>query len=220
MAQRLTEASFVAERVDASSTISGDGQDADDDQPGLWDRIARSLSAMDELTTTLGSIAEEVEQVATLTTDAAGKIQQADARGRSLQGRLETFRELSISLDKPASRIQDDANRFTTELNDVDSGIQALVEMATEELAAASDKTALLAQLRTFRSQLDTLANSANQGLGSLDQMTQAIGPVENQSRNLRPVLRKIRRGLTVLTDGRDVINSWVLSIDDVLNEY
>jgi hypothetical protein len=60
----------------------------------------------------------------------------------------------------------------------------------------------------------------ADSGLGALNEMVASITPVENQSRNLRPVLRKLRRGFVVLVDGRDVINGWVSSVDNFVTSH
>jgi uncharacterized phage infection (PIP) family protein YhgE len=213
MAQRLSQASLVAERVDTTITIPDASLD-DDDSPGFVDRIARAEEAMAEWVTTLGEIQEQILTIGQITTDAAERIKVADSQGKGLANRLVVFRQLSADLDPPAEGIQHLSNSFASQMNDVDSGIQAILEKAAEELRDGPNSE-LLRQLDEFSDQIRTLAESADSGLGALNEMVASITPVENQSRNLRPVLRKLRRGLVVLVDGRDVINGWVSSVDN-----
>ena len=44
--------------------------------------------------------------------------------------------------------------------------------------------------------------------------MINAITPVEKMSRDLRPVLRRLRQGLTTMVEAREVTDEWVHLID------
>jgi len=215
MAERLSRASLVVEKVDAT-TIVDDSDLDDDDSPGFVDRLARAEEAMSEWVATLGEIQAHILAIGEITTDAAERISVAESRGMGLAGRLEVFRQLSENLDPSADGIQELSNSFVSQMNDIDSGVHAILEKAAEEMQDAPDPE-LVRQLGEFLDQIRDLAKSADSGLGALLTLVETIASVENQSRNLRPVLRKLRRGFTVLLDGRDVINSWVSSVEKFL---
>lgn len=58
---------------------------------------------------------------------------------------------------------------------------------------------------KTFVSSIQSLTEQAEAGLGEMENMTKAIEPVEQGSRSARPVLRKLRKAVTLLTEGRTV---------------
>ncbi|ODU24654.1 MAG: hypothetical protein ABS80_11805 [Pseudonocardia sp. SCN 72-51] len=173
---------------------------------------------MTEWAATLTSLQEPIVAVGEVTKAAGERVTEADRRGAGMAGRLEVFRQLSEDLSPHADSIQELGNSFASQMNDVDSGIQAIFDQAAEELRDESNPQ-LPEQLATFVDQLRTLAGAANEGLGALQGMVDAIAGVENQSRSLRPVLRKLRLGLTVLIDGRDVMNSWVARGEELLGD-
>jgi TIR domain len=218
MAQRLAQAGLQVEQVDTSA-VPDVGELDDDDSPGFIDLLARAEEAMAGWVDTLGNLNSSIETVAAITTDGAARIKVAESRGKPLAGRLEVFRQLAVEFDAPSSEIQETANVFTSQLNDIDAGIQTIIAKAIEELDEGSGES-LLGQLAEFRGQLQVLAEAADEGLGALSGMVDSINSVEDQSRNIRPILRRMRRGLTVLADGRNVINGWVVSVDCVLDKY
>ncbi|MBN9109619.1 MAG: TIR domain-containing protein [Pseudonocardia sp.] len=217
MAERLAKATAQAETVEVIVPPDEATVDADD-SPGFIDRVVRAEQAMTEWAATLTSLQEPIVAVGEVTKAAGERVTEADRRGAGMAGRLEVFRQLSEDLSPHADSIQELGNSFASQMNDVDSGIQAIFDQAAEELRDESNPQ-LPEQLATFVDQLRTLAGAANEGLGALQGMVDAIAGVENQSRSLRPVLRKLRLGLTVLIDGRDVMNSWVARGEELLGD-
>ena len=100
-------------------------------------------------------------------------------------------------------------------MNDIDVGIRAIFKQAEVEIGQGVTQPDVVGQVHEFVSMLRNLSASADEGLGSLQAMIDSISAVENQSRNSRPVFRKLRRGLAVLLDGRSVIRGWVALADD-----
>jgi hypothetical protein len=58
------------------------------------------------------------------------------------------------------------------------------------------------------------LSTSAHEGLESVQRMIDAIAPVERMSRDLRPALRRLRQGLTIMVEAREVSDEWVHLIE------
>jgi methyl-accepting chemotaxis protein len=174
------------------------------------DRIAAAETGLQEVAATLGEVTETIQEITELTTTAAAKMKDADKRTNSMAGRIVLYKEFAEELAGPAQNIQDLSNLFTRHLNDVDSGIRAIFEKAREELDSGESGPELIEKVDEFADQLRDLADSSETGLGSLQLMVDAISGAEKQSRSLRPVLRKMRRGLAVLIDGKNVIRNWV----------
>jgi len=55
---------------------------------------------------------------------------------------------------------------------------------------------------------------SAHAALHASQQMIDAAGPLEKMSRDLRPVLRRLRQGLTIIVEAREVTDEWIQMID------
>jgi hypothetical protein len=216
MAERLSRAGLTAENVDSAAVL--DNAD-DDDLPGFFDRMAKTEVALKEWVQTLNALQPPIMVVGEVAALAGERTKAADARGAGIAGRLEVFSQLAVDLDPAAIEIQELAHSFTSQMNDVDSGMRAILEQAAAEIDEDS-RGDLLRQLAEFGVEITTLATAADTGLGALEQMVTAIASVENQSRNLRPVLRTLRQGLSMLLDGREVINGWAANIEDFLRTH
>ena len=44
--------------------------------------------------------------------------------------------------------------------------------------------------------------------------MIETIAPIEKMSRDMRPALRRLRQGLTIMVEAREVSDEWVQLID------
>ncbi|MGH4011038.1 MAG: TIR domain-containing protein [Pseudonocardiaceae bacterium] len=214
LANRLASASMTVETVD-TSPIERElaDEDADDEAPGFIDRVARAEEAMGEWASTADQIQESVHEVGSIVEAAGKRIKAGDARGKGFAARLTVARALAHELEPSADRLQQLGNEFSSQLSDVDSGIRAILDRVPEELQTNPES---MEQVLDFVRSMRELATSADEGLGSLATMISAIEPVERDSRNLRPVLRKLRRGLTVLMDSRAITNDWIKLLDDL----
>jgi hypothetical protein len=50
--------------------------------------------------------------------------------------------------------------------------------------------------------------------MASIQGMIDGIGPLEKMSRDLRPVLRQLRRGLTAMVEAREISDEWLQLIE------
>lgn len=207
LAERLASASRSAELVDVTAQVV----DLDeDDAPGLIDRVAAMEDTLPLWQETLTEITRELERVGEIVSGSAEEIERGNEQGKAFAARLTVARKLAGELSDPANRIQQLGGEFTSQLNDVDSGIRALIERAPEEMDSEEDRTTVC----TFFESLREMAASAEDGLGAAEQMVGAVQGVEGLSRDMRPPLRKMRAGLTMMAEGRSVIREWVSLMD------
>ncbi|MEN3320656.1 MAG: hypothetical protein V7643_4058 [Mycobacterium sp.] len=214
LANRLSMAAASAEKVDVGSTTEQlIGNEDSDDSPGFVDKIARSETALPEWNETVIVITAEIERVGELMQDAATEIANRDARGGGFAGRLDVARTLTEKLEEPAAKLQELANQFTAQLNEVDLGVRAIIDLIPNE---AESQPRNIPQIMKFLSSIKYLIKQGKQGLGSLEGMMSSIQANEGTTRSLRPVLRKLRNALTILYEGRLVLDEWEALIVDL----
>jgi hypothetical protein len=207
LAARLAEANATAERVDVSGAAIALVEDNADEELGVIDRMAQAEEVMPKWAETVEKIGEEIENIGVLLQAATDDLNRGDQQGKGLAGRLTVLRRMSKELQEPAKRIGNFGEEFARQLNEVDQGFRVMIERAYAEVEAdPSSKEAAC----EFFAMVRSLADSAEEGLGSMKQMIDAISPAEGMSRDLRPALRTMRQGLTLMYEGREVIRSWV----------
>ena len=207
LAQRLADA---GQRVIAaeSERPPPDGQTVAtaDGEQGTLDLLAAMEEALPELSQTIEGIGTEVAVLGAAAEGATSDIRRGDEQGKGFAARLIIARRVPQELSEPAERILALTNRYTRALYDVDAGVRAIINNAPRDSAA--DPSAESAW-RTFAEIIATLTQTTNQSVSTLETLTQALSQGESLSRDLRPPLQNVRRGLTSMIEGSAVINEW-----------
>ena len=212
LATRLAEANAAAERPEVVDTgIAVGDQSENDGEAGLVDRLALMEDAMPKLTSTLLEATAQIEEVAALANDAGAAITESDEKNKGFAGRLVVIRKLAADLRAPAGRILTLGQEFTSELHEIDDGVRLLIEQAATE---AKGDPAAVETVNDFFRAIRGLTESADEGLGGLTGMIDSMAPAETMSRDLRPVFREMRQGLTLFVEGRDVMREWTHLVD------
>jgi hypothetical protein len=209
LATRLAEANAIAEQPDDVPDV---GREVSD-EAGLVDRLAVMEEAMPKLATTVIEATALIESIGTVASDAAAAISESDAADRGFAGRLAVLRRLSSDLAGPAGEILALGQAFTSELHKIDDGMGLLIEQAAVE--ARDDVDSLDAAIEFF-DLIRGLTVSADEGLGGLSMLMESMEPAEKMSRDLRPVFRDMRQGLTLFVEGRDVMREWTRLVDSL----
>jgi len=213
LAKRLAAASASAEAVETTEAVVEAIQDDDDPSPGFMDRIARMETALPELASTLDDITREIQNITEIVNPVGEELHRKQAQGAGFAARLIILNELAQSLDPPVIRMVELANGFTAQLNDVDLGLKVLVESIPREIAEYpehGDST------KSFVATIRHMVREAETALDIMEQMAKSIEPVEQGSRNARPVLRKLRKAVTLLAEGRSVTREWNALLDEL----
>jgi len=215
LASRLVEANRHAEQsdVDGSSIRLGESssQDSGDDAPGFVDSLASAEEAIPAWTETISAIGREVISIGALINSATDDISKTPIQRRTFAHRLAIAKRLATQLNDPTDRVSTLGNDYASQLHSVDSGICAIIEMAPD---AIKDNPETKKELCAFFAVVRDLSDSARQALDSAQSMVKALTPTEKMSRDLRPVLRKLRQALTVLIEGREITDEWIHLID------
>jgi hypothetical protein len=160
---------------------------------------------------TIEAIGRDIEHIGQVLQEAVAEIQQSDGQAKSFAARLLIARKLTRQLSEPADRVWSFGNEFASQLHEVDEGIRVLIERATAEVQQHPDSKT---EVCTFFNAVRTLSTAAHAGLSAAQEMIDAIAPIEKMSRDLRPVLRRLRQGLTTMVEAKEVSDEWVQLID------
>lgn len=214
LAARLVEANKQAETaVIIPSTVVGDvtPKDDSDNAPGLIDRLAAVEEVLPKWQETLQSLRSALEFIGQVMTEAKADVDRADAQGKGFAGRLVIARMVAGKLKEPVDQIRSDSNEFASQLHQVDDGLRALIDRAAAEVEGTpASRPAVCEFFDTIRQ----LSASAHEGLEAVRQIIESIAPVESLSRDLRPPLRRLREGLTVMVEAQEVTDEWVQLIE------
>lgn len=215
LASRLVEANRRMEKADivvGADQLSRGASQMDEEAPGFLDHMAATEEAMPKLVEVMKAISDDVEAVGQVMQEATAELNQSDRSGKhAAAARLLIARKVARRLSEPAERIWGSANAFVSHLHEANQGICAIIERAPDEVATNLDAKSDVCE---FFNAIRTLSESANVGLGSAQGMIDAIRPIEGMSRDLRPILRRLRQGLTVMVEATEVSDEWVKLID------
>jgi hypothetical protein len=211
LARRLADANALAERTDVSAAAIALSEGDDDQELGVLDLMARAEEAMPQWSETMQEITREIENISTLAQATTAEMAQGDKQGKGFAARLTAARRMAKELDGPAQRIDNLGEQFARQLYEIDQGVRLLIERLPGEVE--EDPEGRESACEFFQS-VRLMADSAEEGLGALKGMVDAMSPIEGMSRDLRPRLRKLNHGLTLMYEGRNVIRSWVAQIE------
>ena len=214
LAARLVEANRQVEKADRTAiALQADdsSQGTVDDSPGFLDQIATAEETLPRLVETIEAIGRDIEHIGQVMQEAVADIQQSDRQAKGFAGRLLIARKLTRQLSEPAERVWSFGNEFASQLHEVDEGIRVLIERASAEVQQNPDSKT---EVCTFFDAVRSLSTAAHVGLSSAQGMIDAIAPIEKMSRDLRPVLRRLRQGLTTMVEAKEVSDEWVQLID------
>lgn len=212
VARELVTRVAAVERSDIVAATAGaqeDTSDDDDEPPGLLDRIGAMERAMPRWSETLKAIGAEIDRMGTITEKGSVAISRADAQGTGVAARLVVARQVAEQLNDPVSEIERLGQTYASDLADIDDGIRALLIQGAHEAKSGESQEAR-DQYCTFVGMLRSLAEASGLGLGSLEGLVKSAQPLEALSKDLRPVLRRMRGSLTALVEAREVTQSWV----------
>ncbi|MFZ1325508.1 MAG: toll/interleukin-1 receptor domain-containing protein [Candidatus Contendobacter sp.] len=214
LAGRIIEANRQVERVDTDThtlPIEANGAEDKDDVPGFIDRVATAEEVLPKLVETVNSIIKDIEFIGQTMRDATTDIQSSNKSTGGFNARLIVARRVAYQLTKPVERIRSLVNDFTSHLHEVDQGVRTIIEHAVLEVERDSK---LRIPVCEFFHSVRNMSTAMHQGLSSSQSMVNAIHPIENLSRDLRPVLRKLRQGLTMMIEARDISDEWIKLVE------
>ena len=216
MAHHLAEVNKNFEKMNfdevALVTASETGQQEDDEAPGIADRLARMEEVVGEdgLRNTLLKITDQIKNVGGVMKEGTRLIEKIEGRN-AFARRLQVIRKTGFSLTNPTNELLILANQFESQLHGIDEGIRVVIEQASVEVTENPEAKKVFCEL--FEA-INFASKSAHEALNATQGMLDAATPLEKISRDLRPVVRRLRQALTVMVEGRVVSDNWMSLIE------
>lgn len=216
LAQRLVDANqtIITEDLRASETATPLDVSSDDgeEEPGMLDLLALGEEAIPRMAAAINDLTPEIETIGNLAQKAVEDIQRSDQQGKGFAARLAISRKLAQDMSAPADRILSLANTYTASLYDADRGVTTFIRHEPEEIKTDPSAKDVWA---TFAQSITELAAFTNEAVVGIQALTEGLEIAESMSRDLRPVARKIRQGLIIISEGAAVINEWKRLVDE-----
>jgi hypothetical protein len=208
--EELTPAPSAEESRLAAATLEADrvGAEEEDGAPGTLDRMALAEESLPRWTQTTQDIVAQIEAIGRAMQEADFEMNEGPNRAdKSFAHKLIVARQLAKRLEGPSEEISASVTTFVSQLHDVDDGFRAIIERAPAEIEENPDSRKDFCH---FFRVVENLSAASSEGLGSARNMIEAIPPIEKTSRDLRPVLRRLRSSLVAMVEAKDVTDSWV----------
>ena len=208
MAQRLVRANKHAEtdNVDELAPDMEQETDEDDDMTGTIDRLAKMEVALPELNETVNEIAGQITIVGNVMSEGASDVKQVSTGRDEFARRVKIVRRVAAQLNIPTDKISTLTNRYASQLHDVDEGIRIFIEQAPVEI---EEDPASKKQFCHFFESVETLSEASHKSFNDIQSMIDTAAPIEKMSRDLRPVIRRLRQALTIMVESRSVSGNW-----------
>lgn len=213
LAIRLVDANRQAEETFAarSDRMNEIHEDSTDDSPGFIDLLATSEEMLSRLPETLGSMTDDIKKIGEIMNGSTEELRRAETQGKGFSARLLIAKRTAVKMDDPTERIWEQSNVYASQLHDVDQGIRILIERAPHEIAENSDARQEYCEL--FES-VREMSDASNYMINNLQTMVDASESLEKFSRDLRPVMRRLKSGITILMESSRVCKEWINLID------
>lgn len=183
----------------------------DDEAPGTIDLLAKSEDMLGKSPEILSAVTFNIAEMTQVLQDAAIEMQQGNDQGSGFSARLYSARRAAKRLSDPIEKIWALSNEYASITHDVDIGVRIIIDRAKIEVR--EDPSSIF-KFCTFFESIRYLSNKSDSAIDSLKKLMEASDPLENLSRDLRPVVRKLKSGLTIFIESAGVSNEWVKLIE------
>ena len=151
----------------------------------------------------------EINQITTRHTDELNRIGSED---KVYAIRQAIARKMSSEMEEPVKGINKNANLFISQLYDINQGVDIIFDLiSSKEDIPVED----IEGIKSIFESLETIYTSYNDALGSFSKLIESINPLENYSRDLRPVLKRFKQGITIMFEAKDVLDNWMKFIEE-----
>jgi methyl-accepting chemotaxis protein len=207
LASRLVEANRAAEISTEISRISTIEDEFEDDEYGSVDLMAMAEETLPFWQETINSIGIEIHRIGGMLHEATAEVKSKN----TYASRVVVASRLARKLNDPVESILNLSNDFSSQLNDINSGLREIIRQLASEV---KDNPENQRNACIFFGQIEAVTLAARESFGNVQDMIAAMSPLEKKSRDLRPVIRRLTKGLTILSEARGVMDDWVILID------
>jgi hypothetical protein len=185
--------------------------DNGDEQFGTIDLLADAEEKMGIVPATLDELTKEIVKIGEIMRQGTEDVQRPNNAKSGFAYRQMILRQTALQLHEPVERIWSLSNDLSSHMHTVDQGYRIIIERAKEEINENIDNKESFC---SFFNAVRHLVASAQYSIESMEGMIKSTEPLNKLSRDLRPVLRRLRQGLTIMIELRGLYQEWINLID------
>jgi TIR domain len=178
------------------------GHEEDDDSPGSLDLLVDAELAFARLGEESAALARLIQQLATISTASAERIQQNDAQGGGFAGRLKILRDFAMALDEPVEELEALAKVFVVDL----AAVEPMMQAAFDGIAAGEGTDE---ERSTFAAQMVALGKATLDGLSAMRVLADNVAIAATASKDLRRPATRLKKALLQFADTQSTFADW-----------
>jgi hypothetical protein len=171
---------------------------------GFLDIMAEAEEGQDELIAALDALTKHIVAMGDLADDASKEIERSDVAGQGMRGRLQIATKFASGIDRIASDLEADADRFVRALESVSAGNLEVIKALEEDPGQLANPGP-----REFAMGVRQLANITRESVTSLAELVQSVEENAKLSRVLREPSRKLTQALNRIVAATSAIDEW-----------
>lgn len=180
------------------------------DEPGTLDYLAETEQVFPKISMTIQDLSTQM-QIITSFTQKANKDAQLPHNQVGFAPRLIIINQLSKEISEPVNKIWQICNDYVSQLHKIDLGIQIFINQVTQEIKSNPEGKD---NLCFFFYSVRTLDSSTSQALESFKELSKSADGIASLSRVIRPLMRRLNQGLSLMNESKEIIYNWVQMID------
>jgi hypothetical protein len=178
-----------------------------DDSLGTIDKLALAEQKFTEWHSTTEGLNSEIRNIGELMNKATEETKNGDRQGKGFSNRLLISQKLARQLADPVQRVWELCDSHDKLVIDIDQGIRIMINQALPEIKKDPSSKDNFCK---FFASVNKLADSSIEAFASTKGFIDSLGSLENISRDLRPVIRKLKLALTIFCNSEKIIKEWV----------
>lgn len=183
------------------------------EEPGIIDILADTETSLPKCNEIINEIANQIILIGEFAAKATQELEQNNKPGIGFGPRIMISKRLSQNLREPVDKVCILTAEYASFFHSVDEGFRYYISHAKETID--NDPSSKSAVCGFFHS-VKELDSHANESLDKIQAFINVIESTESMSRDLRPVFRRLRQGLIIFVESREINNNWVRMIDNL----
>lgn len=183
----------------------------EDKELGTIDILADTEEKMRKVPNTLNEFTEEMIKFGDIMRQATADMKKPNNAKSGFAYKQMISRRIALQLQEPTERMWLLSNELSSDLHTVDQGYRIIIGRANEEISDNIDSKKAFCD---FFNAVRRLVANAHEAIKSMETMIKSTEPLDKMSRDLRPVTRRLRQGLTIMIELRGMYQEWIDLID------
>lgn len=175
---------------------------------GMIDTLAEYERVLPEINITIESLTQEMKEITRIGKDKIEKMSQP--KNKSFSARQRLLIEAAAEYDHSTENIRLYVGQFTKQMNILDSSLSIIIENIPKQI---EDKSLKESDARKLFQQISTFVQAISESKKSIQYMSDSMEPLEKLSRDIRPVMRAMRKEFAILIDSMGKAASWEFMI-------